>query len=404
MPDEPEAPTRHDGRQGGPPPRMPRQRRLATLLLLLISITLTLLAAEALFRLCAHRLAVQGEWFAAGRIMRDDDPLLGYSLTPGSSQLAVRGGAYTVRTSINALGMRDVEHPARPQAGMRRVLVLGDSFMFSPGVRIERSMPRLLEGLLPGVEVLNAGVPGYNMEQEYLYFAQRGRALQPALVVLSFFINDLSPAPAYDIARDPAGLPLSYTARPGGGRDADAPAPGMRGTVTSWLNAHSLLYVFARTRLSRAGRAAPAEPEAPAEMRALPPEVEAFRAGEPPPADWVQAWRVLDALRAETAAAHAALAVVLIPAPFQTSEAAWSDWVAWLKLPPGSLERRGPQQRMLSWCAASSTPCLDLLDVFQDQPIDRCYIAHDLHWTDQGHEMAARAVADFLRAQSLPAP
>ncbi len=381
-------------------PTSRRRRWIATLVLLLTSIALTLLAAEGLFRLAAHRLAADGEWFAAGHIMQDDDTQLGFSMIPHSSQLAVRGGAYTVRTSINALGMRDVEHPAAPRPGTRRVLVLGDSFMFSPGVSVADSMPRILEGLTPGLEILNAGVPGYNLEQEYLYYVHRGRSLSPRLVLLAFFINDLAPAPAYEIARDADGLPLSYRARADGRPGRQAPEPGLRGATASWLRAHSLLYVFARKRLggTRRGETAAPRTDAP---RAMPPELEAFRAGEPPPAAWAQAWRVLDALRAEVTRTGASLAVVMIPSPVQISDAAWSDWVRWLQESPESLDRRGPQRRLASWCAATATPCLDLLDAYFDVPVDRFYIRHDLHWTEEGHERAAGAVAAFLRAKGL---
>jgi hypothetical protein len=382
----------------GRPARRPR--RLATLLLLLISIGVTLLGAEGVFRLCAHKLAGNGEWFAAGHIIRDDDPLLGFSLLPGTTQLAVRGGAYTVRTSINALGMRDVEHPAEPRADRRRVLLLGDSFMFSPGVTLAHSMPRRLEEMLPGTEVLNAGVPGFNLEQEYLYLSHQGLKLQPAVIVQCFFINDLAPAPDFEITRDASGLPLSYVARKEG--RPPRTAAGLRGRVTSWLNTHSLLYVFARTRLTRPPREKSAVQTGRPTAPSLPPEVEAFRSGETPPEAWQQAWRVMDAMRAAAAARGAVYAVVMIPAPFQKSfDAGWLEWVRWLDVPPDSLDRLGPQRRLEAWCAASGTPCLDLFGTFADLPIDQTFIPHDLHWTADGHERAARAVADFLKSRGL---
>ncbi len=92
-----------------------RLRRWLPQLLLLGGFSIaSLLALEGIFRFVAHRLAANGEWIGVGRIMNDEDPLLGFSLIPGSTQLSVRGGAYVWRASVNHVGMHDVPRGAAP--------------------------------------------------------------------------------------------------------------------------------------------------------------------------------------------------------------------------------------------------------------------------------------------------
>ena len=60
--------------------------------------------------------------------------------------------------------------PEKPE-GVFRIAALGDSFVYGQGVpandAVSAQLERKLSDQLPGVEVLNFGVPGYNME-EYL--------------------------------------------------------------------------------------------------------------------------------------------------------------------------------------------------------------------------------------------
>ena len=101
-----------------------------------------------------------------------------------------------VRT--NQLGFRDSdsEVPAKSPSGYR-VIVLGDSFTVSAGVDFDRTYPAQLESELnkrvPGTEVLNLAVGGYNLIQEELVLNEVGLTLQPDMVLVAAFpFNDLS--------------------------------------------------------------------------------------------------------------------------------------------------------------------------------------------------------------------
>ena len=96
----------------------------------------------------------------------------------------------------NSQGLRDVEHEGKKEGGTFRILGLGDSFTFGWGIKLEESFlkqleKRLIQEMGRPVETINAGVPGYGLNQYYLYLKHIGIKYQPDVVVLSYFADDL---------------------------------------------------------------------------------------------------------------------------------------------------------------------------------------------------------------------
>lgn len=98
----------------------------------------------------------------------------------------------------NRLGFRDnkLDIPVKQPSAFRAV-VLGDSFTASAGVDIDKIYPTLLqrrlEQSMPGAEVINLAVGGYNIVQYELVLAEVGLSLDPDLVIVAVFpFNDLS--------------------------------------------------------------------------------------------------------------------------------------------------------------------------------------------------------------------
>jgi hypothetical protein len=121
-----------------------------------------------------------------------------YELRPGVEQVV---GRNRVRIRVNDAGLRDDREYAVPKpAGVRRLLVLGDSYTFAGKVPLEQTFPRRLEALLNARasatrhEVLNLAVPGYNTHQQWLNLEERGLAFEPDLVIVCFVLNDAVPA------------------------------------------------------------------------------------------------------------------------------------------------------------------------------------------------------------------
>lgn len=123
------------------------------------------------------------------------DPKLGWVKTPGTTAHR-KTGEFDVTFQINSLGLRDDEmaSPAKP-AGVRRVLMLGDSFVL--GYTVDRSdlFVDLLESWWKAegrpIDVINAGTEGYSTDQEVAWLLEHGREYQPDLVLLFPYENDL---------------------------------------------------------------------------------------------------------------------------------------------------------------------------------------------------------------------
>jgi len=130
-------------------------------------------------------------------------PLLGWVLPEGTTSFSID---QPVR--INSLGLRDDEFPRDKPEGEQRVLCLGDSFTFALGVAFEDLYSQRLERRLNALggptrfQVINAGVAGYNTRQELIYLLAEGFELEPDLVVIGFYWNDLvgNDAPLPDLS------------------------------------------------------------------------------------------------------------------------------------------------------------------------------------------------------------
>jgi lysophospholipase L1-like esterase len=108
----------------------------------------------------------------------------------------------------NRQGFRGPERPRRKPGSVFRILMLGDSTVYGQGVSTQQTLPAHLERELKGatghsVEVLNFGVPGYNLEEsidQYQYLASRW---DHDLVLLKLVSNDLK-RPLCDFLKRPA--------------------------------------------------------------------------------------------------------------------------------------------------------------------------------------------------------
>lgn len=117
------------------------------------------------------------------------DPILGRKLDPGIQILGRR---------LNRAGFRGREFDPK-QTGSFRILSLGDSCTFGVLARgyVPLPYPRHLEWIAaersgPGrVEVLNAGMPGYDSSHGVVLLLTKLRGLEPDLITVRYGWNDL---------------------------------------------------------------------------------------------------------------------------------------------------------------------------------------------------------------------
>lgn len=99
---------------------------------------------------------------------------------------------------INSKGFRTEEFSASKPPDCYRILNIGDSVAFGWGVRQEESYGKVLEEALRKhnpracIEVINAAVPGWTLEDERNFLVEEGLGYQPDLVLLDFtLVNDV---------------------------------------------------------------------------------------------------------------------------------------------------------------------------------------------------------------------
>jgi hypothetical protein len=173
------------GQQTGPP----RRRLLAKLASLSIGIVLALVLGEALILVAVgERPKFPRRVVAAPWGLRYNDPGATY-------RHKSRDGAWYFR--INGQGMRaDREYRHEKPQGLRRIVVLGDSFTIGYEVDVEQTYAMVLERELRrrgvNVEVINAGVSGYSTAEAELYLERELIKYDPDAVVYGFYPNDFS--------------------------------------------------------------------------------------------------------------------------------------------------------------------------------------------------------------------
>jgi lysophospholipase L1-like esterase len=115
------------------------------------------------------------------------DERLNYKLKAGFSLAGERNRLYPgIGIRVNRLHMRGAQPDER-----EAVFLVGDSVPFGFAVRESESMAARLERHLAGrYQVLNAGTPGYNMEQIALRTREVVKQAKPAIVILLVNAND----------------------------------------------------------------------------------------------------------------------------------------------------------------------------------------------------------------------
>ncbi|MEM6567999.1 MAG: SGNH/GDSL hydrolase family protein [Planctomycetota bacterium] len=166
------------------------KRLLARLLLVLVVLAVLFGATEAVLRAQGYG-AIPSIWF---------DPRMGTRFHPDQTRdIYAAGNRFMHTAQINGLGLRGDEPDAAAagDAGLR-VVCLGDSFTFGWGVEDGETYPVQLEAALAArtdapVDVVNCGLPGYNTWQEARAYEAIARPLDPDVVVIGWYLNDLDP-------------------------------------------------------------------------------------------------------------------------------------------------------------------------------------------------------------------
>jgi len=122
----------------------------------------------------------------------DPHPTRAWAMTPGSEHYT-----YIHPVQVNRLGLRGPEVGPK-SAGTTRIVALGDSLVYGQGVADKDTLPARLEHHMnvassngQAFEVINAGVRGYSTLQELELLEEIAPIVEPDVVILFWYWNDL---------------------------------------------------------------------------------------------------------------------------------------------------------------------------------------------------------------------
>lgn len=369
------------------------------------SLLLTALALEGAARVLARREAASAR--PDEPAIARHHPVLGWERVPGTSQRVVREGI-DVTLGFNARGRRGPDVPHERPPGVRRVLLLGDSFAEGYYAEEPETVRAVLEARLRQAgcgpcQVVNGGTAGYSTDQSLLFYRLEGRRYGAELVVLLFYYNDVfyntsalgtggKPKPLFELEGDDLVLrntPVPATASGATGLAAEGLRPWRGSMALRLLSNRTIDASPALHRvLAGLGLVQPASSDPPRELWPFAPgrgrEVQGW---------WERTEAVLRALKRDAEGDGARLALLYVPVRFEVNEA-----VAELTRRRYRWGRRWSPtavfDRLATACGGLGLPVVDPREALRraeasDRP---AYHSRDMHWNAVGNAIAAGAL------------
>lgn len=326
--------------------------------------------------------------------------------------LGLRPGEKVRGFVLNSQGFRTPEYTAEPQPGTLRLVVLGDSFAFASGgvpwslmwtTRLEESLAARLQR---PVEVINLGVPAIGPRFELRLWELEGARLDPAWVVLGFFIgNDFTDESGHPLepARDEALARWSYTYRLGRNlsrlwrerrenriAQPTAEVPGREGRsgyeapgAADLLAQHTGLSetAYLKVELNRLALCRRSRREGFEEL-------------------FAKTTPVLLHLASSVRRHGAELVVAMIPDEYQVDGSLLQRLLEDHGIPAEDIDLTYPQRRLATFLESEGIPYLDLLpELRRHAANERLYWPTDTHWNPSGNRVAGDLLAEFLAAR-----
>jgi len=126
---------------------------------------------------------VSGQLADRGEGIHDTHPRLGWALKPGSTGIHASPGNFSVTYNIDSDGLRVVTNRGEART---RIWIFGDSFVFGHGVADADTLASRMarDWLAPGIHVVNAGVSGYGIAQQFQRLLELEDRIKPGDLVL----------------------------------------------------------------------------------------------------------------------------------------------------------------------------------------------------------------------------
>ncbi len=328
------------------------------------------------------------------------DPQLGWSKIPNKIGQHYNSEYQTVE-HINSRGLRGREYAYEKPKGVRRILLLGDSFVEGYSVDEQAVISEQLHKLLAGsgqYEIINGGTGGYSTDQELLFLQHEGLKYKPDLVILFFFFNDVhyNSTSTYQISE--RGNKPFFELNEGKLQLKGVPVPTPEKTFwnpSAWLQKNSFLY----ERISWILYDLLPKP--------LPPELAAFL--ETPSPQIASSWEITEALVKEikntSQSAGAKFLLFHVPSIQEANDSVWKRFTKRYRHSNQKFNSNEIHQRLEKISKKHSIDYLSTLQAFRAEEIklnsnkNSLFFRFDAHWNASGHAFAAKLLTEKIRGK-----
>jgi lysophospholipase L1-like esterase len=295
---------------------------------------------------------------------------------PGTGYTLMKPGSHyewqSIPVDINSHGLRGPETTYEKPPATFRILNLGDSIVMGWGVRVEDTYGRRLESMLNEqsngdlrFEVINAGVPGWNLENALAYLQAEGLKYEPDLILLGLTM-------ANDIKGDSALL-------------ADNQQP-----LIKWLRSNTYFWPFLTVQLR--WLEARAEGRERIDVIDPPNSPDKYFPTDPEAEQWKEFWNLVSAIDRLAGEKDVPVVLIMFPLEFQVIDESYPTL---------------SQELLTAKSIEAGIPAVDPLPAFRqaclEKPGGAChledrYLFADvwMHPSAEGHKLIADELEPFL--------
>ena len=299
---------------------------------------------------------------------------------------------YAFNVNINSLGLRDREYNEKKK---KRILFIGDSFTFGVGVELVDTFVKRVESILLGqgfpIECINGGRVGAGTG-EYLYYARKYvKTLKPDCIVLCLYPeNDVNDT--WELQHE--------------GKDKFQDMDGevyVDGKKMARNRTHQAGPLFNHSAFYRYLRLALASFSVNYNEKSITEKkwLDVFLNNNP---EWVKdGWREtfenINEINDLCLQNKVELCIVLIPSDFILDDDMWDAMMSEAPTPMSDYDRDNPFMSFTRHADWKNIPLMDLTPRMKERN-GRMYFKHDRHFNRKGHDVAGRAIAEFVEFDS----
>lgn len=348
--------------------------------LLLASIVITIVLFEIGIRLFVRDLKTEPH----PKFLYISDPDISYRNNPNFT-VEITSDIGTATIEINSQSLRDEKDYGEKGDNTYRILVLGDSQTFNSAIHNELTYPKIVEQFLneryqpeKKFEVLNAGVIGYNTANEAAFLEKYGPMLDPDMVIVGFYINDIvtnksgvyqsEVKDGYLVSTDKINNPYSILPYP----------------IKRFLRERSHLYYYIMWRLNLfLGNI----------NRPVTLDLYDLKSQEKVKDDWTATYGYLEKIISWTESRNLSLAVVYIPRALQIENDLWKLFTS----DGGMYDRTLPIKTLASYLEERHMHLCDPYPSFlETQPTTPLFGLIDKHLNQEGNRLLAEILFEHL--------